>query len=55
MVHRVVPEVDAGPVVVKEPVPIFPGETVAELEERVHFVEHNLIVAAVDLVLRGDA
>ena len=55
MVHRVVPEVDAGPVVVKEPVPIFPGETVAELEERIHFVEHNLIVAAVDLVLRGEA
>lgn len=54
MVHRVVPAVDAGPVVTLEPVPIFPDESVAELEERIHHVEHNLIVAAVDLVLRGD-
>lgn len=53
MVHKVVAEVDAGPVVVMEPVPIFRGESVAELEERVHLVEHNLIVAAVDLIL-GD-
>ena len=51
MVHRVVAEVDAGPVVVAEPVPIFPDEPVAELEERIHLVEHNLIVAAVDLLL----
>jgi formyltetrahydrofolate-dependent phosphoribosylglycinamide formyltransferase len=54
MVHRVVPEIDAGPVVTLEPVPIFPGESVAELEERIHHVEHNLIVAAVDLLSRGD-
>jgi formyltetrahydrofolate-dependent phosphoribosylglycinamide formyltransferase len=54
MVHRVVPTVDAGPVVTLEPVPIFPDESVAELEERIHHVEHHLIVAAVDLVLRGD-
>lgn len=54
MVHHVIPEVDAGPVVTMEPVPIFPGESVADLEERVHLVEHNLIVAAVDLLL-GDA
>ena len=52
MVHRVVAEVDAGPVITMEPVPIYPDDTVADLEERVHFVEHNLIVAAVDMVLR---
>jgi formyltetrahydrofolate-dependent phosphoribosylglycinamide formyltransferase len=51
MVHGVVPEVDAGPLIVSEPVPIFRGESVADLEERIHFVEHNLIVAAVDLLL----
>ena len=51
MVHRVIAEVDAGPVVVTEPVPIFKGETVEELEERIHLVEHNLLVAAVDLIL----
>jgi formyltetrahydrofolate-dependent phosphoribosylglycinamide formyltransferase len=53
MIHRVIPEVDAGPVVTMEPVPIFPDDSVEELEERVHLVEHNLIVAAVDLLL-GD-
>ncbi len=54
MVHQVIAEVDAGPVVVMEPVPIFRGESVEDLEERVHLVEHNLIIAAVDLLL-GDA
>lgn len=53
MIHRVIPEVDAGPVVTMEPVPIFPDDSVEELEERIHLVEHNLIVAAVDLLL-GD-
>lgn len=51
MVHRVVAEVDAGPVVLTEPVPIFSGEEVEDLEERIHLVEHNLLVAAVDLIL----
>lgn len=55
MVHRVIAEVDAGPVIVSEPVPIFFGESVADLEERIHFVEHNLIVAAIDLLLRSDS
>ena len=53
MVHRVVANDDAGPVVTMEPVPIFPGEPLEDLEERVRLVEHNLIVAAVDLLL-GD-
>jgi formyltetrahydrofolate-dependent phosphoribosylglycinamide formyltransferase len=53
MVHRVVEEVDAGTVIVKEPVPIFPDDSLADLEERIHLVEHNLIVAAIDMVLRA--
>lgn len=53
MVHRVIPEIDAGPVVTMEPVPIFADDTIDELEARIHHVEHNLIVAAVDLVLNG--
>lgn len=52
MVHRVIEEVDAGAVIVKEPVPIFPDDSVEDLEARVHMVEHNLIVAAIDMVLR---
>ena len=53
MVHRVMAGEDTGPVVTMEPVPIFPGDSVEELQERVHLVERNLIVAAVDLLL-GD-
>ena len=52
MVHRVIEEVDAGTVIVQEPVPIFPDDSLEDLEERIHMVEHNLIVAAVDMVLR---
>jgi folate-dependent phosphoribosylglycinamide formyltransferase PurN len=37
-----------------ERVPIFPGESLDDLEKRIHEVEHNLIVAAVDLSLRGE-
>lgn len=55
MVHRVIPEVDAGPVIIKEAVPISPGESVDELEERIHNVEHRLIVAAVNIALSGEA
>lgn len=52
MVHRVIEEVDAGTVIVQEPVPIFADDSLEDLEERIHMVEHNLIVAAVDMVLR---
>lgn len=47
MVHWVVPEVDAGPVVASETVLIREGESCAELEARIHAVEHRLIVNAV--------
>jgi len=45
MVHLVPDEgVDAGPVVVQEEVPIFPGDTLEGLEARIHAVEHRLLV-----------
>jgi formyltetrahydrofolate-dependent phosphoribosylglycinamide formyltransferase len=47
MVHVVVPEVDAGPVVAVERVPIPPGVALEELEASVHAVEHRLLVRAV--------
>ena len=51
MVHHVVPEVDAGPVVLQERVPLLPGETLPELEARMHAVEHRLLVAAIAKML----
>jgi formyltetrahydrofolate-dependent phosphoribosylglycinamide formyltransferase len=46
MVHHVIPEVDAGRVIVQEIVPIAPDDTLEIFEARMHAVEHRLIVAA---------
>lgn len=47
MVHKVVEEVDAGPVLVSEVVPIEAHDTLGDLEARIHAVEHRLLVEAV--------
>lgn len=45
MVHLVPDEgVDCGPVLAQQPVPIYPHDTVATLETRIHAVEHQLLV-----------
>jgi phosphoribosylglycinamide formyltransferase-1 len=46
-VHFMVEEVDAGPIVSQEAVPVVPGDTEASLFERLHPVEHRLLVGAV--------
>ena len=47
MVHLVPdPAVDAGPVVAQEIVPIYPDDGQDDLEERIHAVEHRLLVDA---------
>ena len=52
MVHWVVPEVDAGPLIASAPVPIYPDDTLDALEARVHDVEHRLLVEAVTIALQ---
>ncbi len=51
MVHHVIPEVDAGPVVAVAEVPLRPGEPLEALEQRVHQVEHRLIVQAIAKII----
>ena len=46
-VHFMVEEVDAGPIVAQEEVPVLPGDTEEALMERLHPVEHRLLVKAV--------
>jgi phosphoribosylglycinamide formyltransferase-1 len=46
-VHFMVEEVDAGPVIRQESVPILPGDTEEDLHERLRPVEHRLVVEAV--------
>ncbi|KAK4698580.1 phosphoribosylglycinamide formyltransferase, partial [Phenoliferia sp. Uapishka_3] len=47
MIHKVIPELDAGDAIVVKEVPIVAGDTLADLEERIHGVEHIAIVEAV--------
>jgi folate-dependent phosphoribosylglycinamide formyltransferase PurN len=53
MVHRVVPEVDAGPVIAKAEVPILPTDSLEDLESRIHTAEHRLLVEAIRQALEG--
>jgi phosphoribosylglycinamide formyltransferase-1 len=49
-VHYVVPEVDAGPVLLRAEVPILPDDTEETLHERIKHEEHRLIVEAVKML-----
>jgi formyltetrahydrofolate-dependent phosphoribosylglycinamide formyltransferase len=51
MVHYVVPEVDAGPLIAQATVPFVAGDTLEDFAARMHTAEHRLIVAAIDKVL----
>ncbi|HKW71889.1 MAG TPA: phosphoribosylglycinamide formyltransferase [Candidatus Dormibacteraeota bacterium] len=42
-VHVVTTELDAGPILLQETVPILPGDTVDTLRVRVHEVEHRIL------------
>ncbi|RKO98022.1 phosphoribosylglycinamide formyltransferase, partial [Caulochytrium protostelioides] len=55
MVHRVIPEVDRGDVVLSCPVPILPEDTQETLEARMHEAEHRLIVQGAAAVLAATA
>ena len=52
-VHFVDEQVDHGPIILQEAVPIRPGDTERTLLARVHAVEHRLYPCAIQLVLRG--
>jgi len=46
MVHTVVPELDAGPVIAERVVPFQSGDTLDAYQARMHDAEHRLIVEA---------
>lgn len=52
-VHLVDEEVDHGPIVAQEAVPILPGDTPDVLHERIKAVEHRLLPDCVTLFCRG--
>jgi phosphoribosylglycinamide formyltransferase 1 len=54
-VHFVVPEMDSGPIVAQESVPVIEGDTEESLAQRVLEVEHRLYPHALRLVVEGRA
>lgn len=52
MVHYVVPEIDAGPAIVQEIVPIHAGDSLEQFADRLHAAEHRILVEAIGVVLR---
>lgn len=51
MVHTVIPEIDAGRVIVQTIVPVQPQDSLADFEARMHAAEHQLIVQAIKLAV----
>ncbi|CAG8625866.1 10169_t:CDS:2 [Paraglomus occultum] len=51
MVHKVIPEVDSGELIVSEEVAILETDTLNDLQTRIHSVEHRLIVAGANKIL----
>lgn len=49
-VHYVIPEMDAGPVILKAEVPVLKGDTEDSLATRIHAEEHTCYVAALEKV-----
>jgi len=49
-VHVVTADLDAGPVLVQEAVPILEGDTVEALRQRVHEAEHRILPQAIQLM-----
>jgi phosphoribosylglycinamide formyltransferase-1 len=52
-VHFVVPEMDAGPIIVQGEVPVHPNDTAETLAARVIAVEHRIYPMALKLVAEG--
>jgi phosphoribosylglycinamide formyltransferase-1 len=54
-VHFVVPEMDSGPIVIQDDVPVIEGDTAETLAARVLEVEHRIYPQALRLVAEGRA
>jgi folate-dependent phosphoribosylglycinamide formyltransferase PurN len=53
MVHEVIPEIDAGKVIVEKKVEIKKEDDLEALETRVHQTEHVAIVEAVQVIIQN--
>ena len=53
MVHWVAPEVDAGECIISEKVKIYYKDSIRDLEERTHKVEHKILIKSIKKFLKG--
>jgi len=53
MVHKVIPQVDRGETILTRVVPIYKEDTEDTLEERIHNVEHEIIVEGAKVFLKN--
>jgi phosphoribosylglycinamide formyltransferase-1 len=53
-VHFAIPEVDAGPILAQEPVPVLPGDTEETLQERIKQVERRLYPETIRRFVEGE-
>ncbi len=52
-VHFVTEDVDAGPIIMQECVQVTPHETPESLQEKVHEVEHRILVKSIEIIKQG--
>ncbi len=52
-VHFVTENVDAGPIIIQECVPVDSLDTPETLQEKVHVVEHKILVKAIQILQKG--
>lgn len=52
-IHFVIPELDAGPVILQGRLPISPDDTAEQLQQRIHKIEHKLYPLAVKWFSQG--
>ena len=51
--HFVCDELDAGAIILQEPVRVGPKDSLESLEEKIHQAEHRIYPKAIDLFARG--
>jgi phosphoribosylglycinamide formyltransferase-1 len=54
-IHIATPEVDHGPILAQEAVPVYPGDTEDTLQERIKKVERRLYPQVIRQLMRGDS
>lgn len=52
MVHKVIADVDRGQVITQRTIPIHPTDSLEDLEQRIHGVEHEIIVEGARMLLQ---